>query len=236
MELIQQIRTEFERQRREQRKVLQQQIVGIKELMEQIARHVTPEEPAAKCARPASVRGSGVRPTALLVAEASGALVVLVGVPVAELAEARGTPRATESVEASEEAQPMNSPAQPRSVAPSPSPIAEVRATEEPPPVSVGPPAPRLRAAAEEVPSETAMQSAVRHLLAIFEAARQLCPDVGWRDPVYLEDAPRDHRGRPVREEFVPALWGGVRRSSLRAVPLGADAEALMSRARRVCV
>ena len=78
-ELIQQIRTEFERQRREQRKVLQQLIAVIKELMEQIARRVTPEEPAAKRARPASVEigsdggeGSEVRPTALLAAEAFG--------------------------------------------------------------------------------------------------------------------------------------------------------------------
>ena len=39
-ELIQQIRTEFERQRREQRKVLQQLIAGIKELMEQSAYRV----------------------------------------------------------------------------------------------------------------------------------------------------------------------------------------------------
>ena len=35
-ELIQHIRTEFERQRREQRKVLQQLIAGIKELMERL--------------------------------------------------------------------------------------------------------------------------------------------------------------------------------------------------------
>ena len=81
--------------------------------------------------------------------------------------------------------------------------------------------APRLRAVAEEVPSEAAMESAVRELLAIFAAAPQLRPDVGRRDFVHLEDAPRDHRGRPVREEFVTALWGGVRRSSLRAVCLG---------------
>ena len=50
-ELFQQIRTEFERQRRDQRKVLQQLIGGSKELMERIARRVTPEEPAAKRAR-----------------------------------------------------------------------------------------------------------------------------------------------------------------------------------------
>ena len=49
-ELIQPIGTEFERQRREQRKVLvlQQLIAGSKELIEHIARRVAPEEPAAK--------------------------------------------------------------------------------------------------------------------------------------------------------------------------------------------
>ena len=107
-ELLQQIRIEFEWQRREQRKVLQQLFAGIKELVEQTARRATPEEPAAKRARPLSAevrsdgdKGSEVQPTALLVAEPSGALGILVGVPVAELAEARSTPRATESVDAS---------------------------------------------------------------------------------------------------------------------------------------
>ena len=59
--------------------------------------------------------------------------------PVAELAEARSTPRATESVEASEEAPPIKAPSPPtaRSVAPSPSLIAEVRLAEDPTPVSV---------------------------------------------------------------------------------------------------
>ena len=96
-ELIQQIRAEFERQRREQRKVLQQLMAGIKELMEQIARRVAPEVPAAS-ARPASMEissnggeGSEVRPTSLLVADASGALGILVGMPAAELAGARST-------------------------------------------------------------------------------------------------------------------------------------------------
>ena len=95
-ERLQQTRTEFERQRREQRKVLQQLIVGIKELVEQIARRATPEGPAAKRVRPLSVEicsegdeGSEVRPTALLVAEPSGGLGFLVGVPVAGLAEAQ---------------------------------------------------------------------------------------------------------------------------------------------------
>ena len=53
--LLQQIRTEFERQRLDQRKVLQQLIAGIKKLMDRIARRVAPEKPAAKRARPLSV-------------------------------------------------------------------------------------------------------------------------------------------------------------------------------------
>ena len=86
--------------------------MGIKELMQQIARRAIPEEPAD------SDKGCEVRPIALLVAEASGALGILVVALVAELAEARSTPRATESVEASEEVPPMTSPPRPRSVAP----------------------------------------------------------------------------------------------------------------------
>ena len=226
--LLQQIRTEFERQRREQQNVLQQLISGIKELMEQIARGAIPEEPAAKSARPLSVEvcsdgdeGSEVHAAALFVAEASGALGILVGVPVAELAEARSTPRATEPVEASKEVPPMKSPSQPHSIAPSPSRTADVRLAEKPTPVSVVSAAPRLSAVAEDVPSEAAVQSAVRQLMAIFAAARQLRTDVGRRDSVHLEDAPRDRRDRPVHEECMPALWGGVRHSSLRAVHLG---------------
>ena len=179
-ELLWQIRAEFERQRREQRKVLQQLITGI-ELMERIARRTTSEEPAAKRVRPLSVEtcsdgdgGSEVRPSALLVAEPSGALGIRAGVPVADLAEARSTPRATESVAASEEVPPMKSPSQPRSVKPSP-PAAEVRPAEEAAPVSVVSAAPRLSAVAEELPSEAAVQSAVQQLMAIFAAARQLC-------------------------------------------------------------
>ena len=223
-----QIRTEFERQRREQRKVLQQLLAGIKELMEQIARRATPEEPAAKRARPLSVdiccdgdEGSEVRPIALLVAEPSEALGILVGVIIAELAEARSTPRATEFVKASEEAPPMKSPSQPRSVAPSPSPTTEVRLAEEPAPVSVVSAAPRLSAVAEEVPTEAAVQCAVRQLLAIVATVRQLRTDARRRDSTHLEDVPRDRRGRPLHAEFVPELWGGVSRSSLRAVRLG---------------
>ena len=92
---------------------------------------------------------------------------------------------------------------------------------EEPTPVSVASAAPRPRMPAAEIPSEAALQNAMQHLLAIFETSRQLRPDVGLRDLRYLEDAPRDRRGRPFREEFVPVLWGGVRRSSLHAARLG---------------
>ena len=229
-ELLQQIRFEFERQRREPRKVLQQLIAAIKELMERIARSVIPEEPAATRVRPLSVEicshgdeGSEVRRTALLVAQPSEGLGILVGVPVEELEEAWSTPRATESAAASEEIPRMKSPSRLRSVEPSPPPIAGVRLAEEPTPVSVVSVAPRLSTVAEKVPSEAAVQrqSAVRQLMAIFAAACQLRTDVGRRDPVHLEDARRDRRGRPVHEAFGPALWSGVRRSSLRAVRLG---------------
>ena len=115
----------------------------------------------------------------------------------------------------------MKSPSQQRSVATPPSPTAEVRLAEEPTPASVVSAAPRMRAVAGEAPSEAAVHSALRQLLAIFVAARELRLDVGRRDAVHLEDSPCDRRGRPVHEAFVPALWGGVRRSSLRAVHLG---------------
>ena len=101
-----------------------------------------------------------MRPTALLVADASGALGILVGVPAAELAEARSTPRATESVVASEEAQSAKFPSHPRSAAPSPSPIAEIRAAEEPTPVSVVSAVSRSRAPAAEIPASYAPMSA----------------------------------------------------------------------------
>ena len=138
-ELVQQVRAELDRQRREQRKTLQQLITGIKELMETIAHRAASEEPSAKCARPASVgissdggEGSEVCPTALLVAEASGALGILVGVPVAELGEARSTPRATESVEASEEVQLVELPPQQRPAAPFVSRVVGLPGAEEP--------------------------------------------------------------------------------------------------------
>ena len=77
------------------------------------------------------------------------------------------------------------------------------------------------RAISLEVPSEAAVQNAVRQLMALFESARQLGAPIGRCEPEHLEDAPSNRRSHPVHEEFVPALWGGVRRSSLRAVPLG---------------
>ena len=58
--LFQQIGKDFDRQRWEHRKTLQQLITGIKELMEQIARRVMPEEPAAK-RRATSQRGNYLR-------------------------------------------------------------------------------------------------------------------------------------------------------------------------------
>ena len=227
-EPLQRIRTEFERQRREQRKVLQQRITSIRELMENIARRAAPEELAAKRVRPLSVEvcsdgdeGSEVRVTALFVAEPTGALGKLFDVPVPDLAEARSTSRAPESLAASEGVLLRKSPSRPRSVDPAPSPTVEVRAAGELASASDVPVAPRPRAIAVEIPSEAAVQSAVRQLMALFEAARQFGAHIRRREPAHLDDAPHDRRGHPVHEEFVPALWSGVRRSSLRAVRLG---------------
>ena len=143
-ELVQQARAEFDRNRREQRKTLQQLITDIKDLIKKVARRVSSKEPSAKRARPASVEissdggeGSEVRPTALLVAEASGALGILVCVPAAELAGARSTLRATESVEASAEAKPVGLPPQQLPAEPSLSLVVGFPVAEEPTPVSV---------------------------------------------------------------------------------------------------
>ena len=163
-ELVQQIRTEFERQRGEQRKTPQQPTAGIEDLTEKIARGGASEEPTAKRTRPASAEisfdggeGSEVRPTALRVAEASAALGILVGVPLSDLAEPHRTPRATGSAEASEETQPVELSSQPRHGAPSPSPVAELHAAEETTPVSVASALPRPSTAAEGIPSEAAV-------------------------------------------------------------------------------
>ena len=77
------------------------------------------------------------------------------------------------------------------------------------------------RAGDAEVPSDAAVQSAVRQLIALFEAARQMGAPAATREVEHLEDAPRNRRGRPLHDDFVPALWGGLGHSSLRAVRLG---------------
>lgn len=67
-----------------------------------------------------------------------------------------------------------------------------------------------------DFPFDAAVQTAVRHLMALFEAPRQMGAHIERRQPADVGDAPRDRWGRLVHEEFVPALWKGVRRSSLR--------------------
>lgn len=188
-ELVQQVRAEFASQPREQRKTLQHLITGTKELIEKSARRAASEEPSAKRARPASVEISSngderpeMRSIALLVAEASGVLDILVGVPVAEPAEAPSTPRVTESVEASEETQPVKLPCRQRFAAPSLSAVVGLYVAEKPAPVSVASATPRSRIVIEEIHSETAVHSAMQQLLEIVEAARQLRPEVGLRD------------------------------------------------------
>lgn len=102
-EVVQQVRAEFGDQRREQRKTLQQPITGVKELMGKIAHRTASEGSAAKRARTDSVKlspdgegGSEECSTAVFVTNATGALGILVDVPLAELAEARSTPRAAD--------------------------------------------------------------------------------------------------------------------------------------------
>ena len=121
----------------------------------------------------------------------------------------------------SEEVLARKSPSRQRSVEPSPSPTAEVRIAGELTPVSDVSVASRSSATAAGVASEAAVQNAVCQLMAHFEADRQLGAPVERRESELLEDAPRNRRGPPAHEEFVPALWSGVRRSSLRAVRLG---------------
>ena len=69
-----------------------------------------------------------------------------------------------------------------------------------------------------EFPSEAVVQSAVQQLVALFEAACQLGAPAREHEVEHLEDDPRDRRDRPVHEEFVPVLGGGVRQSSLRGM------------------
>ena len=104
-ELLQQIRTKFERQRREQRKALQQLSNDIRELMERISRRMPPAEPATKRRRPLAVEICSDEegepeesPTALFVADTSGAFSFLVGVPGGDAAESWSSPRVARSV------------------------------------------------------------------------------------------------------------------------------------------
>ena len=61
----------------------------------------------------------------------------------------------------------------------------------------------------------------MRQLVALFEVPRRLGSPSREREVVHLGDAPRARHGRPVDEEFQPALWGGVRHSSLRVCGWG---------------
>ena len=128
--------------------------------METIVRRAAPEEPAAEQVRSLTVKGcceddegSEVRATAVLVAEPTGALGTLAGVPVADPAEAQSMPRAPESVMASEEVQLRKSTPRPRSTDPALSPTVEVRAAGEPASASDASALSQSRAVAVEIPS-----------------------------------------------------------------------------------
>ena len=227
--MLQQIRTEVERQRREQRKALQLLITDIRELMEKCSRRIPPAEPAAKRRRPPAVEVYSdeegepeEHATALFAADTSGALRLLVGVPAGDAAESRSSPRAARSV-AELEDRPSGKPCS-RSRSGRPSQLSQA------PAVCVGGKADLVsdvtaascsRVSNVEFPSEAAVQRAVRKLVALFEAARRLGAPARERKVEHLEDAPRDRQGRPMHEEFVPALWDGARQSSLRGARLG---------------
>ena len=225
-ELLEQIRAELEHQRREQRKTLQQLIADIRELMETTSRRMPPAELAAKRRRPPSVKicsdDEGVpetRATALFVADAWGVLRLLVRVPADDVAEARSSPRVTGSVAELEDGPPRKSRSRSRSVRPAaPPPVPQVCVVEKSDLVSGVATVPRSREDDVEFPLDAAVQSAVRQLVSLFEAARRLGGSARERDIEHLEDAPCDRRSHP--QDFVPALWGRVRRSSLRAVRL----------------
>ena len=87
LELLQQIRTELERQRREQRNAIQQLITEIRDLLEKIAWRSPPFKPAAKKQCPLSVevccneeQESEMHATAVFLADSEEALRLLVGV------------------------------------------------------------------------------------------------------------------------------------------------------------
>ena len=166
--------------------------------------------------------GPETRATALFVADTSGALWILVRVPAADVAEARSSPSVTGSVAKLEDGPPRKSRSRSRSARPSPPPPApEVCVVAESDLVSDVAAMPRSRSGDVGFPSEAAVQSTVRQLVALFEAARRLRVSAREREVEHLEDAPLDRRGRPVHQDFVPALWGGERRFNLRAVRAG---------------
>ena len=56
----------------------------------------------------------------------------------------------------------------------------------------------------------------LRLLLSVLELAQRLRQDRRLQGQLYLEDAPTDHRGRPIHEHFEPRPWSGAIRISLR--------------------
>ena len=226
---LQQIRTELEQQRREQRKVLQQLISDIRKLIEKVSRRTPPAEPAAKRRRPLAVELCSdeegeheERPTALFVADTSGALSFLVGAPAGGAPESRSFPRVARSVAELDDRPSGKSRSRSHSSRPSrPSPAPAVCVMGKADLVSDVAVVSRSRVSDMEFPSEAAVQSAVRQHVALFEAARRLGAPAREREAEHLKDAPRDRRGRPMHKELEPALWGGLRQSSLRAVRLG---------------
>ena len=181
-ELLHQIRTELERQRREQRKVIQQLITDIRELMEDISRRTPPAEPAAKRRRPLAVEICSDKDgeheehaSALFVADTSGALSLLVKVPVCDSPETRSSPRVARSVAELEGRPSGKSRSRSQSSRPSrPSPAPAVCVVGKADLVSGVAAVLWSRVSDVEFPSEAAVQTAVRQLVALFEAPRRV--------------------------------------------------------------
>ena len=150
--------------------------------MEKISRLTSPAAPAAKRRRPYTVKaGSDEKgepeehATALFVADTSGALSVLVGVPAGDAAESRSSPRVARSVAELGDRPSGKSRSRSRSSRPSqPSPAPAACVAGKADLVSDVAAVSCSRVSDVECPSEAAVQSAVRQLVALFEAARQL--------------------------------------------------------------
>ena len=199
-ELLQQIRIELKCQRREQRKAFEQLIADIRELVENISRRTPPADPAAQRRRPPTVElcfddegEPEEHPTAVFVADTSGALRLLVGVPARDAAESRGSFPVTRPLAEPEARLSGKSRSRSRSSRPSqPSPAPAVCVVGKADLFFDVAAVSCSRVRDVKFPSEAAVQSAAVWCVALFEAACQLGAPAREREVAHLEDAPRD--------------------------------------------